>query len=90
MIPQSDYYVYLGGHLYGQGRWSGPHSTRAEAEQSARDCVRVTGAVGYVDCEPRPTAPQPKPAASIESPPTTATGAASYYHGADERRYSGD
>jgi hypothetical protein len=91
MSQQHDYYVYHGGQLYGQGRWSGPHATRAEAEKSCGECVRVTGAVGFIECEPRPV-DHAKAPAPTETPPTTDadTGPASYYHGPTARRYSGD
>ena len=37
------YTVLHGGSLMGLGRWSGPHSTRQEAEESAAECRRVVG-----------------------------------------------
>lgn len=35
--------VYHGGQHHGLGRWSGPHATRREAEDSARQCRQVVG-----------------------------------------------
>jgi hypothetical protein len=91
VIQPRAYYVYLGGQLYGQGRWSGPHATRAEAQKSCGECARVTGAHAFIECEPLPIDPA-KALAATETPPTTDadTGPASYYHGPTVRRYSGD
>jgi hypothetical protein len=91
VIQPRAYYVYHGGQLYGQGRWSGPHATRAEAQKSCGECVKVTGAHAFIECEPLPIDPA-KALAATETPPTTDadTGPASYYHGPTARRYSGD
>ena len=42
------FYVYNGGDLYGSGRWSGPHATRQEAEESRLECARVVGGQPFV------------------------------------------
>jgi hypothetical protein len=92
MTPPRAFYVYHGGQLYGQGRWSGPHATRAEAQKSCGECTRVTGAHAFVECEPLPVDATKAPAAN-DVPPSQAdadTGPASYYHGPTARRYSGD
>jgi hypothetical protein len=57
MTPPRAFYVYHGGQLYGQGRWSGPHATRAEAQKSCGECTRVTGAHAFIECEPLPVDP---------------------------------
>lgn len=35
--------VWHGGKHFGLGRWSGPHATRAEAEDSADACRKIIG-----------------------------------------------
>jgi len=75
----TEFFVFHGGSLNGQGRWSGPHATRSEAEQSREECARVCGgspAVVEQYCDPNPYAGM--------------TGPESYYHGPNERRYQGD
>jgi len=46
-----EYTVYHGGSLMGLGRWSGPHATRREAEESADECSRIVGGSPIIKIE---------------------------------------
>ena len=45
--PPCEWYVYL----RGSGRWSGPHSSRVEAERELRRAQRTVGGPLSIDCE---------------------------------------
>lgn len=46
--------VYHGGSMHGMGRWSGPHGSILEAQQSARRCRQVVGGAPTIEAEELP------------------------------------
>lgn len=45
------YTVYHGGTHYGLGRWSGPHATWHDAEESRLACRQIVGGEPFVSAE---------------------------------------